>query len=342
MAKQSLALRLTRFLSPARHNHTKGFTLIELLIVTVIAAGIVSGLVYLVIQLLGADQRESARAETQREMQMAMDYISNEMREATYVYTGTCFDGSDVNCPRGAAGVPLTNFLPASLTNQSVPIVAFWRQYPLSSTMRNNVCNGSANAPAICLNANSYALVVYSLSRLDTNTVWKGRARITRYVLSQYDNAGTANPGYADPSITGFQSWPFLIRDGNAPANQQVGTPAGTPAALVDFVDDGTGAASSTPALTTNAACPDNPGTTATDYVLTPTTTQLNAAGFNNARTSFYACVSPITVGTNQDVILYVRGNARGRGGIPTDKTFLPTLETRVLIRGVLDRTPPS
>jgi prepilin-type N-terminal cleavage/methylation domain-containing protein len=352
MAKTSLKSRLTRFFHPIRQTRTQGFTLLELLIVTVIAAGIVSGLVYVVIELLGADQRESSRAETQREMQMALDYMANDLREATFVYTGDCFSGADPNCARGAAGVPLSNFLPAALTNQSVPIIAFWRQYPLSSTMRNNVCTGGAAAPAICLNANSYALVVYSLSKADNN-IWKGRARITRYILSQFNNDGSLNQGYADPSVTGFQAWPFLVRSGSAPVNQQAGAPTGTPAALVDFVDDGSGAlasANSNP-LATTAACPNNPGTVdnpntttvdeSLDYVLTPRTDQLGTA-FASARTSFYACVSPVLADVNQDVILYLRGNARNRPGIRSDRAFLPTLETRVLIRGVLDRLPPS
>lgn len=351
-ANTSLKSRLTRFFHPARQTRTQGFTLLELLIVTVIAAGIVSGLVYLVIELMGADQRESSRSETQREMQMAMDYMANDLREATFVYTGDCFSGADANCARGSTGVPLTNFLPTALTTQSVPIVAFWRQYPLSSTMRNNICNGGAGAPPVCLNANSYALVVYSLSRAES-TIWKGRARITRYILSEFNNAGAASPGYADPTVTGFQAWPFLVRSGSAPVNQQFGAPDGTPAALVDFVDDGSGAlasANSNP-LATSATCPNNPGTVdnpttltvdeSIDYVLTPTTAQLGA-GFASARTSFYACVSPVLADVNQDVILYLRGNAWNRPGIRSDKAFLPTLETRVLIRGVLDRLPPS
>jgi prepilin-type N-terminal cleavage/methylation domain-containing protein len=351
MAKTSLKARLTRFLYPARQTRTQGFTLLELLIVTVIAAGIVSGLVYMVIELLGADQRESSRSETQREMQMAMDYMANDLREATFVYTGDCFSGADATCARGAAGVPLTNFLPTALTNQSVPIIAFWRQYPLSSTMRNNLCTGGNAAPAVCLNASSYALVVYSLSRAE-GTIWKGRARITRYILSQFNNAGVAATGYADPSVTGFQSWPFLVRSGSAPENQQVGAPSGSPAALVDFVDDGSGAvALGNPTLATTATCPNNPNTLdnpttltvneSVDYILTPRTDQLGA-GFANARTSFYACVSPVLADVNQDVILYLRGNAWNRPGIRSDRTFLPTLETRVLIRGVLNRLPPS
>lgn len=356
MAKTSHTFQLKWLWYLSRHrdrlgqqqsSRNKGFTLIELLIVTIIAAIIISGLLYMVIELMGSDQREASRTETQRELQRAMDYISNEMREAVYVYSGECLRG------QGALGVDsppfcpgLAPYLPASVTNGAVPVVAFWRQYPIPDAIRAQcaVANPPANLP--CLTAHSYGLVVYSLSVNNTGNLWKGRARITRYALTQFDDqTGAVNQGYVSPAQTiSFAGWPFGRTATNSIANLQTRPPTGNPAVLVDFVDDGRGAlASGIPNLATNAFCPNNPLTPEVDYSLSPTTAALTAASLGNARSSFYACVSTIrdvTPGVNQDTILFVRGNARGRPGISTDKAFLPTLETRVLSRGVLDRDP--
>ena len=65
---------------------TGGYTVLELLVTVVISTIIVIALVDLVVDLLQSDRREYARAETQREMQMALDYMVNDLREAAYVY----------------------------------------------------------------------------------------------------------------------------------------------------------------------------------------------------------------------------------------------------------------
>ncbi|MBD2462850.1 prepilin-type N-terminal cleavage/methylation domain-containing protein [Oscillatoria sp. FACHB-1407] len=351
MAKTSPTFQLKWLWNFSRRNRPQGFTLIELLIVTIIAAGIITGLLYMVIELMGSDQREASRNETQRELQRAMDYMSNEMREAIYVYTGECLQG------QGALGVDsppfcpgLTPYLPAALSTESIPVVAFWRQQQIPTVLRNQC--GAANNPALatvpCLTTHSYALVVYSLSTANTGNLWKGRARITRYALTQFDErTGAPTVGYVSPAqAINFGGWPFGRGANNTVVNLQAQRPTGNPAVLVDFVDDGRGAqASGIPSLVTNAVCPNSAATPGIDYSLSPTTTALNNAGLGNARTSFYACVSTIRdtdPGVNQDSILFVRGNARGRPGIATDRAFLPTLETRVLSRGILDRDPSA
>ena len=77
-----------------RRSSAKGFTLIELLVALLIGGIISSALLYGVVELLQTNQRESSRAETQREMQLALDYISSELREAVFVYDGGCLVGT--------------------------------------------------------------------------------------------------------------------------------------------------------------------------------------------------------------------------------------------------------
>ncbi|NJR65069.1 MAG: type II secretion system protein [Leptolyngbyaceae cyanobacterium CRU_2_3] len=359
-----LKSRLKRSLLPKQPSNNRGFTLLELLIVVGIAGGIIAGLMYIVVELLGTDQREASRSETQREMQMAMDYISTELREAVYVYTGESLQCAGL--PTGCQ--PLSTYLPDSVGTNSIPIIAFWKQEPFP----NDVPAGSdrarcftANPPAgiSCLAGSSYALVVYSLSKANSG-IWSNNARITRYALTEFNSEGMLNQGYVNPgSFDNFAIWPFGKATAGSPttnlqsaalaSGRQVGRPGTTrsvtPAVLVDFVDGGVGGVRQAP------SCPV-PGITdpnvVDSYSLSPPGTLLNSTpGFAGVR-GFFACVSrrtttvngvttEVDTGLNQDVILYVRGNANGRPGVIGD-VFLPSLETRVLSRGVRSKLPSS
>lgn len=315
----------------SRQQNEKGFTLAELLVVMLITGGIISGLMYLVVELLGADQRDSARNATQQDMQRSLDYISTELRDAVYVYSGDCLYGGGTCSARTNGG--LINFLPARFRDGTdIPVVAFWKQSPFPSNVQT-FCRGFAGTddePRISLTnvvpceiGHAYSLIVYSLSTANSGNpkTWSGQARINRYELRPYSNqpSPTATSGYVSP-INGeqklFPTWPY---DGGT--NLQGPPPGGTPVVLTDFVDQNAG---STP------TCP-------TDYQMSP---PLNAP---NRSDSFYACISATSQDyDNQEVILYLRGNAFGRPGVLNSTSFTPTLTTRVLNRGTLDIDPNS
>ena len=325
----SLFHRLRTQLWRSRTQGEKGFTLIELLVVTLIAGGLVSGLMYLVVELLTADQRDASRNATQQDMQRSLNYISTELRDAVYVYSGECLYGG-AGCPDRTGG--LLNYLPASLRNNSVPVLAFWKQTPLPSRVQQ-FCNGFSgrrtatsqemrNVP--CDIGHAYALIVYSLNTETNNPIWTGEARLTRYELRAFSNTTPPQPtaGYVTP-IDGeqklFYTWPF-----KGTINSQGGQPGGSAVPLTDFVDRNSG---STP------TCPAN-------YSMSP---PLNTPGRSD---SFYACIN--TTGAagaeldNQELLIYLRGNAFGRPGVNTRNSFTPTLTTRVLNRGTLDIDPDS
>ena len=331
MAKRKLLSRFQRFwFSSRRRDSAKGFTLLELLVTTAIAGGIVSGLLFIVVQLMSVDQRESSQSATQQEMQLALNYISTEMRDAVYVYTGKTLAAS----AGSRNGQPLTDFLPTSLMTNSFPVIAFWKQQPFPDAVKAACAGSTPPAGVACTNGSSYALVVYSLSTNDPNGIWKGNARITRYALTEFNFTNiTPTPGYVNPGAYGniFDAWPYGTNETGS-GNLQTVRPTGVPAALVDFVDYPVPPALPVPPVP-DVMCP-NATTTGVSYVISPTT---------NFR-SFYACVKyrDKNLGDSQDVLIYLRGNVKGRPGSSLASPFLPTLEARVLSRGVLGRLPTN
>lgn len=374
---------LLRVLQPKlrRRNHSqKGFTLIELLIVTLIAGGIVSGLMFLVVELLTADQRDASRNATQQDMQRSMEYMSTELREAVYVYSGSQLHR-----------IIKDNYLPTSLsqtvssTEKSTPVIAFWKQAPLPSNALaycsnrwqtqddrgNPPIQDTARNSIPCASGSAYSLVVYSLNTIEDGP-WLGRARVTRYELRPYNN----NPGQPVP-VTGyvspiagarnlFANWPLAAggTPTSPPINRQIaagGRPTGAAVPLTDFVD---APQDEDEPQDYDPRCPrDSSGN---EYKISPSNETGEVLGLDDFPYSFYACIytgansptpspSPTATPTpspspddetasisNQEVVLYLRGNGEGRPSITAtgNNAYRPTLTTRVFNRGTLDINP--
>lgn len=318
--------------SPSSHppippsQNIAGFTLIELLVSAIIASIVVSGLMGIVIQLLETNQKESAQTETQGDIQSALEFISSELREAVYIYGGDCLQGQGTTTePNYCPGI--VNHIP-NIPSNSVPILAFWKLDPLPDTLKTQCNNNTAATTVPCVASRTYSLVVYFLRKNQSSedTKWSGKARITRYELSQYKSDGTATANYVTPNQPGvnFHIWPYK-NNGGTLINLQANKPTGAQVTLVDFVDDTARTGDS------SVSCPTN-------YVLTPSST---TAPFSGVR-SFYGCVkegSGDEAGFNQDAFVFLRGNASGRAGM-SNNSFLPALQTQVLRRGIVNKVP--
>lgn len=352
-----------------------GFTLIELLVSMIIAGIIVTGLLYLVVELLATDNRESARSNTQRDAQMALDFITEELREAVYVYdnieklTGTG-DYSNRN-----ASIP---------TDIGTPILAFWKPVDLDVSLLTPDCtNPTGDIRCDLLSRrHSYSLVVYYQSTANPNDIWEGESRIIRYELSEFDpdnqptnQANRANlnytDGYVNPtssnlnpnnaaagftSFSSFVNWPYTSNPdvGNTAIDLRGNDPPAINQPLVDFIDaPGLQATRNDPNIAApifasnfaNAANPEDfcPDTTTTITDENGNTTQERVYQLStndiNASQSFFACVrrNDLSTSVNQDVYLYLRANANGRVR-PDDNPnndVLLPLTSQVLIRGI-------
>jgi prepilin-type N-terminal cleavage/methylation domain-containing protein len=371
MAKLFSKNRLKHLRAFLKRRSLSGFTLLELLVAMFIAGLVVVGLLTLSAQITEANQRDAGRSQVQQDMQAAIDYVSQDLREAVFVYNGQCLSGAgSVISPSNLSCPGLLPYIPAELsTNGSTPVLAFWRTSPLPDTIRalcnanaQSIANDARNNPLVqagvpCVAANSYTLVVYALNTSndrDDNGIWQGKARLVRYQLPQFRDGATdqtqQSVGYANPIASSdftFQQWPLTVTNGNVVSRQaDIPTVAENPAqVLIDFVDGDLARSTaiapscqefgSTPAEQANA--------------LTPLAT---------TNRGFYACVRgggtppPLAPGVtqqivdNQDVLLVLTGNVSGYSGAfpmrnpgeqePAER--ISPVQTRVLIRGVLNK----
>ncbi|NDJ16269.1 PilW family protein [Myxacorys almedinensis] len=338
MSRQFLKQSVFSLLLSSKQKRNTGFTMIELLVALFIGSVITGGLLFMVVKLLETNQREASRSDTQREVQMAMDYISRDLREAVYVYDGRCLvkDSAAVNTSQNCTG--LLDYLPEPISGEAttLPVLAFWKVEDLPQNLKTNCSNNAAAfsstaalpvavAGVPCISRRMYTLVVYTLDWTNGDN-WKGKARIKRYNLPQFSDS--AGAGGTQPEITkgwlypagentGFNYWPnnkdykpiagYVVPVAATNANNQV---------LLDFVDKN-------PLIGGDVTCPN-------DYTVTPASA--SARGF-------YVCVKGAESNgkLNQEVIIRIQGNVAGRPGASNANIPLP-IETRVLTRGVLNK----
>ncbi|MBE9059396.1 prepilin-type cleavage/methylation domain-containing protein [cf. Phormidesmis sp. LEGE 11477] len=308
----------------------------ELLIAMVISSIVTSGLLYLVVEIMQVDRREASLDQVQRDMQRAINYIGDDLQEALYVYS---------NPTRIAAlATSLENDPQFPDAGGDTPVLAFWRVDPIENNLPD--CTSyAAGTPALrqCeslrIRQASYTLVVYVQRVNDGNANWPGQSRLIRYELSKYTNTATmaVRNGYRDPAdledgASTFEDW--------TPATGEV--PAGTSAVLVDFVNDPGATLDRSPLSDPTAACSTYGTDASGDFLY-----QVVPDGANiTTNTSFFACVRNADTDTeeraNQDVYVFLRGNAfdgpSGSINMSSEESALPVLETRVLVRGVINK----
>ncbi|AFY86678.1 prepilin-type N-terminal cleavage/methylation domain-containing protein [Chroococcidiopsis thermalis] len=325
MSLHSFEFLINSFQLNLKKSKTSGFTLTELLVSLIMAGIIISSTLSLVINLLDTDRQESASNATQSEMQMALNYIASDLKEAVYVYDDAA---------------KIKDYIP-NFDTSIKPILAFWKPEAIdpdgSASLKPPAdCTGftdntttkvfkKTECDILLLRRNTYTLVVYLQAKNPANDdKWKGKSRIIRYQLRKYSDMAnlTKTTGYIDPvqDKTNFKIWPKDSADNNL---QSTTRPAvDTNDVLVDFVDD--------PDNGNIPDCPDN--TKYNCYGTTP----------NPPSKSFFTYVrkEENQFGFNQDTFIFLRGNPVGRPGIFSNNQFLPTLQTQVLVNGVIDKVP--
>jgi prepilin-type N-terminal cleavage/methylation domain-containing protein len=344
---------------PSAKKLNKGFTLIELLVAMIVGGIIVVILLSLVVNLLETNQREASRSDTQRETQMALDYIARDLREAVYVYDGNCLVEDLRPTFPNAQGQqePLTcrgllSSLPDNVAGRGTnagtkPVLAFWKVDDLPQNVQD-LCRANAaeySKPLAqqsgvlkgipCASGQMYTLVVYTLDESNPSGTWQGRARIKRYKLPQF-TGGTpiqVSQGWVYPisETTSFATWPaapesYIVdpKFGTGPVAPPNETINGTYQVLMDFVDtDGLVDSNGTPITEETRLCPQPTA------AAVPNVTPLEVDGYQitpkssiaNGKRGFYVCVngSGSNGRKNQEVVVTIQGNAAGKPGFPSN-----------------------
>lgn len=323
----------------------QGFTLIEVLVSMVMAGIIISGLMFLVVDLLRTDQRELVLERTQQDMKRGLDYIADDLRESVYVYSDPTTITTLVTELASTAH---------PLPGHAQPVLAFWKvktledsdlsdtdaeDYTKLSTPGTASCPGLtgtelANCNALLVRHGYYELVIYYSTEDNAANLWDGSARVYRYSLPEYSTGALigSDPLLIDPVFLAnspspeFGTWSPVPGTAGAVSNGD---------ALVDFV--ATLAGGSAPNCDVG-------------YTEVPSTTTTNASGGPVVSNSFYACVRPLDRGNgllNQDIRIFLKGdadpdnNSLALGGV-SDSSQVPILETQVLVRGVIDKDLPD
>jgi prepilin-type N-terminal cleavage/methylation domain-containing protein len=194
-------------------SRVRGFTLIELLVAMLIATIIISTMLAFTVNIMETDRREQAKVESQGEVQASLDYISDDMQEAVYIYNSDGLERTSLQTPRG-----ISDQLPVFAN--STPVLGFWKRIYYAPTADVNVGGGiskrvgcleygtsttntsagtlsctddngatdppNATHPAKGAGRYTYSLVVYYLindNSNGTNPAWSSAARIGRWEL---------------------------------------------------------------------------------------------------------------------------------------------------------------
>jgi type II secretory pathway pseudopilin PulG len=321
----------------------KGMTLIELLIGTVMAFLILTPMLAFVVDMLNTDRREQVKANTEQDIQAAVDFIAQDLSQAIYIY-----DNKAINGPPGPNEQTVAPQLPQN--PNEIPILVFWKRKQINNAVSVDTNPATRVAPINC-NANNCndtytrSLVAYYQVK-DTNPIWcqpSGNpcpTRIERYEISEGilkdSTATTAATRYFNDTETKDgqrHSGAFNLQfDFNQPT-LNVTTGANFPRSaevLVNYLDH-----------STTANVPQPPNCKSPLGVVDPTgpgATPINAADLlitDGSTHSFYACVD-----TRRNLAkVTIRGNSLRR--IQTDanydanrSAFFPTANVQVQGRG--------
>ncbi|HYW21155.1 MAG TPA: hormogonium polysaccharide secretion pseudopilin HpsC [Nodularia sp. (in: cyanobacteria)] len=286
-----------------------GFTLIELLVAAVIASLIITPLLGFMVSVMSTDRKEQAKANSEQEIQTALNYISRDVQQAVYIYD--------------AAGIAaISSQLRYPNATDKWPLLVFWKRELVPGVVPTAIGTDDTFV---------YSLVAYYLIK-DNNTTWSKSARIARWqikdgvkVAGAYIAGNPPSPGFA-PFLPKFDDADTLAQGMNKWTKNGTYTDDATP--LIDYVDQSINVNSSLP-----ANCPANS--------INPPITWSTITPGNNL-TGFYICVDR----DNTTAQVFIRGNALARltntssniNYTTANNTFFPTTSVRVQGRGFLFR----
>lgn len=295
----------------------KGMTLVELLVGAIMAFLIITPMLGFVVDMLNTDRREQVKSNTEQDLQAAVDFISEDLSQAIYIY-----DQAGITATTAAKLPPP----PANTTG--TPILVFWKRQqiknavPVSATLtpKPTNCNPAAlpGKAGECNDTYVLSLVAYYQIRDTTpNSTWCQPSggtcptRIARYemrepVRNPYTTDAT-KPYYDAADLSDSQKGSDAFNkdfDFSKPTvNVTMGAKFPDPQILVNYIDH----SSTNVPIPTGTQCQSLLGVTPPSP---PATFNANDLLITDGSThSFYSCVD-----TSKNIArVTIRGNSLRR-----------------------------
>ena len=326
----------------------QGMTLVELLIGSIMAFLIITPMLAFVVDMLNTDRREQLKANTEQDIQAALDFIAQDLSQAIYIY-----DNNTINNPAPDGTPAIISQLPNP--QDGTPILVFWKRRQIRNAVSVNTVNRVLPEDCNVDNCNDAyvrSLVAYYQIR-DRNPIWcqpsgaSCPSRIERFEIKE----GVRNPGSVAPNPPYYDSSQVKPGQEASPAfnpnfdfsqprlNVTQGTVFPPSDVLVNYIDHTplpppptllppTGAQCETLLGVTRPTGPGAPPFDPNDLLITDT--------LPNSPHSFYACVD-----TSRNLArVTIRGNTLRRlqpdnvNYHPDKSAFFPTASVQVQGRG--------
>jgi len=330
----------------------KGMTLVELLVGSIMAFLIITPMLAFVVDMLNTDRREQLKSNTEQDLQAAVDFISQDLSQAIYIYDNNSALTSTSTTT--ATGIPVLlagNFIPPKNATQT-PILVFWKRQriknslPVNKTEFPKDCKPDAkpNDKGQCNDTDVLSLVAYyQIKETTLNSIWcqpsgaivNCPTRIARYEIR--DGVRKPDPTAADTNLPYYKSDDSETKlsqrkdaafnqdfDFNKPTEKvTTGTVFPTHEVLVNYIDHSLG-----PILTPCTTALGNPTDSKTQTAIPEETLKVT----DSATNSFYACVD-----TEKNIArVTIRGNSLRRlqdSNVPSsteNSAFFPTVTFQI------------
>jgi type II secretory pathway pseudopilin PulG len=322
---------------------SSGFTLIELLVGVILTFLVITPLLGFMVNIMDTDRKEQAKANSQQEIQSALDYIAQDLKQAIYIYDANALSrDSDPTAPvlpdgTIASGIrdqipPVAPARDCDAPEKCAPVLVFWKRRFVPEIFPNAASTNDASTND---DRFVYSLVAYYLIKDDTaSPPWSKTARIARFeIKDQVPNPDDVNNPYlrVDPGFKAFALSGAGTLEQKMNRWQKGTDPFDTQAiVLIDYVDQNT---QGTPPLT-NLNCQVALGNTSRDNTQLLVSPEAQLGGIN----SFYACVDS----SKNLARIYLRGNALARikkndNYATNPSAYFPSANVLVQTRGFLN-----
>ncbi|MEG4867050.1 MULTISPECIES: hormogonium polysaccharide secretion pseudopilin HpsC [unclassified Microcoleus] len=324
----------------------KGMTLVELLVGSIMAFLIITPMLAFVVDMLNTDRKEQLKANTEQDIQAAVDFIAQDLSQAIYIYDGAGVNAikSQLPAPNDATKTPILVFWKRQLVKQSIPVD--------SSTVKPKDCaptNNDDYANKKCNDTYVLSLVAYyQFKEADPQSIWCQPSggtcptRIARYeikdgirkpdptaadtILPYYNLADTKTSQQPDPAFNKYFEF-------TKPTEKvTTGTGFEDPQVLVNYIDHSSNTNTNLPGNECQMAL-GNPtikiGTTTSPI---PEDTLKITDSNSNQTNSFYACVDT----AKNTARVTIRGNSLRRlqadkaNFNPNNSAFFPRSSVQV------------